>query len=225
MKKLAVALFLLFPVAAFAQDKIKTIDGKTIEAKILEINDEVVYKEYNYQNGPSYRIKTDEIVSIILENGTVRNFMSIPSEITFPASIDVWRGDVHGDGAEIPEDHLPYILGREGYQTYKSGRTLRRISTPLLIGGGAIAGLGMFSFFGYKAAEEEFGKKSGTAKTLRSATYVLVGIGVPLLVTSIPLRIASKNKFSTVVDEYNHKPHAQLTMGVTNNGLGVQMTF
>ena len=224
MKKLAVALFLLFPVAAFAQDKIKTLDGKTIEAKILEINDEVVYKEYNYQNGPTYRIKTDEIISITLENGTEKTFMSIPTGINYPSSISIKRGDVYGDGREVSEEDLPFILGKDGYRSYRTGNTLRKISTPLFIAGGAAAGVGAI-WVAASATVLHFDAEDEAAPAMITAGYVLIGAGLTAIATAVPLRIISKSKYNSVVDEYNHKPHAQLAMGVTKNGVGIQLAF
>ena len=41
---------------AFVQDIIHTIDGRSIEAKILEINDDdILYKTFDNQDGPDYR--------------------------------------------------------------------------------------------------------------------------------------------------------------------------
>ena len=216
MKRLIAALFFLFPVIAFAQDRIKTIDGRTIEAKILEINDEVVYKEYNYQNGPTYRMKTDEIVSIVLENGTEKTYMNIPAGISYPSSISIKKGDVLGDGREISEDALPYILG--------TGSTLRKISTPLLIAGGASAGLGAI-WIAVSATVLSIDANDEAAPAMITAGYVLIGAGLTAIATAVPLRIVSKSKFNSVVDDYNHKPHPQIAMGVTRNGIGVQLAF
>ena len=225
MKKLAVALFLLFPVAAFAQDKIKTLDGKTIEAKILEINDEIVYKEYNYQNGPTYRIKTDEVISILLENGTEKTFMTVPTDLVYPRSILIKRGDLIGNGiGEIKEERIPYILGKDGYRSFKTGQTLRKISTPCLIAGAGAAGMGAL-LFATGAIVLNADPKDEAAPKVMVGSYVLFGLGLTVAAIGLPLRIISNSKFNSVVDDYNHSPHAQLAMGVTPSGVGFQLTF
>ena len=225
MKKLAIALFLLFPVAAFAQDKIKTLDGKTIEAKILEINDEIVYKEYNYQNGPTYRIKTDEVISILLENGTEKTFMTVPTDMVYPRSILIKRGDLIGNGiGEIEEERIPYILGKDGYRSFKTGQTLRKISTPCLIAGAGAAGMGAL-LFATGAIVLNADPKDEAAPKVMVGSYVLFGLGLTVAAIGLPLRIISNSKFNSVVDDYNHSPHAQLAMGVTPSGVGFQLTF
>mgnify|MGYP007056182923 CR=1 FL=1 len=41
---------------AFAQDIIHTIDGRSIEAKVIEINDnDILYKTFDNLDGPNYR--------------------------------------------------------------------------------------------------------------------------------------------------------------------------
>ena len=59
-----------------AQDKIHLIDsGDIIEAKILEIGEEdIVYKRYDFQDGPDYRLSISRIAEIDFENGTKQIF-------------------------------------------------------------------------------------------------------------------------------------------------------
>ncbi len=53
-----------------AQDVIVKKDGSTIASKVLEINqNEIKYKKFNNQNGPTYSISKSEILSINYENG------------------------------------------------------------------------------------------------------------------------------------------------------------
>lgn len=73
-------LFLLTVAAiaalgAMAQDLIVTRDSKRIEAKITEVSSsEIRYKEWNNQDGPTFVLRTDEINTIIYQNGTVKTF-------------------------------------------------------------------------------------------------------------------------------------------------------
>ena len=60
----------------FAQDIITKRDGVDIEAKVLEISDEnVKYKKFDYQDGPTYNVKTSEILIIRYENGSKDIFL------------------------------------------------------------------------------------------------------------------------------------------------------
>ena len=70
-------LFFLFAtlaitVSAFAQDIIVTKESKKIEAKITEVSkSEIKYKKIDYQDGPTFILRTDDIVTIIYANGEV----------------------------------------------------------------------------------------------------------------------------------------------------------
>jgi hypothetical protein len=64
--------FFIFLVAlnANAQDVIVKKDGSTILSKVLEVNQEdIKYKKFSNQNGPTYTINKSEIMSINYENG------------------------------------------------------------------------------------------------------------------------------------------------------------
>lgn len=73
MKKLFFLLTaLVASVCAFAQDVIVTKDAKKIEAKIIEVSkSEIKYKEFDYQDGPTFILSTDEIATITYGNGKV----------------------------------------------------------------------------------------------------------------------------------------------------------
>jgi hypothetical protein len=72
MKK--VIFFVVFVVLAmtttFAQDIILKQSGDEIKSKIIEIsNENIKYKEFDYQNGPIKNILISEVFMIIYENG------------------------------------------------------------------------------------------------------------------------------------------------------------
>ena len=209
---------------ANAQDVIRTLDGKSIEAKILEINDDtIVYKEYNYQTGPTYRVNTNDLISIVLENGTEKIYRTVPTDITFPSSISIRRGDIYGDGTQLPDEWLPFILGKDNYSKYQSGKSLRRLSTPLFLGGAGatISGTVMIVTCALVAKE----KNADIPPSLVKGAYGLAALGLTAFVTAIPIRIISNSKLNSVTDDYNHDYHGQITMGATPNGIGVQFTF
>lgn len=80
MKKL---LFLtLLPLISISQDKIKLIDGRILETKILEVNTkEVKYKMFNYLDGPTHVTPKKEISEIEYQNGDKANFNPTDKEI------------------------------------------------------------------------------------------------------------------------------------------------
>jgi hypothetical protein len=62
---------ILIVTFCFAQDVIIKSNGEEIKSKILEVNqNEVKYKIFDYQSGPSYTISKSDIFMIRYENGT-----------------------------------------------------------------------------------------------------------------------------------------------------------
>lgn len=73
MKKLLliIGLFAGLCINAAAQDIIRTKDGRSIEAKIVSVNDaSLTYKRFNNPNGPTFSMALNQIESIQYENGT-----------------------------------------------------------------------------------------------------------------------------------------------------------
>lgn len=77
MKKyfLLFAIAIISCLAANSQDRIYHLNGKIIEAKVIEIgSSEVKYREYKKPEGPIYVLETDRIKKIVFENGTEQKF-------------------------------------------------------------------------------------------------------------------------------------------------------
>ena len=80
MKKiLLIACVAMASMAVWAQDIIVTKDAKKIDAKILEVSkSEIKYKEFTYQDGPTFILNTSELVTIIYANGKVELYNQDP---------------------------------------------------------------------------------------------------------------------------------------------------
>ena len=102
MKYYVGALFLglLVNVPSFAQDIIKTKAGKDIEAKVLEITDEeVAYKMFDNQEGPTIKISTDKLYKILFENGSEYAFVEEHPSHNLPANAPL--KDLVADGNNV----------------------------------------------------------------------------------------------------------------------------
>ena len=79
MKKIFLALFLsYFSHTVFAQDIITFADGKTVEAKVLEVTqDEIKYKKYRYQEGPLYSVNKGTVKQIKYAYGEIEEFADV----------------------------------------------------------------------------------------------------------------------------------------------------
>lgn len=68
-KKMLYCLFMM-PVLVQAQDILVKKDGSRIQSKVLEIgNNEVLYKEWNNQQGETFAIETDDLYRVEFQNG------------------------------------------------------------------------------------------------------------------------------------------------------------
>jgi len=76
MKKYFYFLLIVFSSnIIIAQDVIIKKNNDEIKSKIIEINDEnIKYKEFDFQDGPTRNIKTSDIFMIIYENGKREKF-------------------------------------------------------------------------------------------------------------------------------------------------------
>ena len=82
--KLIIWLILsLITSKAIAQDVIVKKDGSTILAKVVTVGEnEVEYKKYNNQGGPTYKISVSNILSINYESGDKDTFEATTSNQT-----------------------------------------------------------------------------------------------------------------------------------------------
>ncbi len=72
MKKI-ICLFVLFllSIAGFSQDVIVLKSGEEIQAKIVQVTDnDVSYKKFDYQDGPTFVVSKDKIFMIKYADGT-----------------------------------------------------------------------------------------------------------------------------------------------------------
>lgn len=78
MKKLYFTLLTVcFFGMALAQDKIYKKGGEIIEVKVTEIgSDEIKYKLFNDQDGPTYTLDKDRILKVIYQNGRSESYQS-----------------------------------------------------------------------------------------------------------------------------------------------------
>jgi len=86
MKKINQFVFaiiaILITVNVNAQDNIFLKTGDEIQAKILEVgHDEIKYKKFDYQDGPTYTLKKSEIFMVKYKNGSKDIFESVVNGI------------------------------------------------------------------------------------------------------------------------------------------------
>lgn len=80
MKNLLFALFIVLSGIGYSQDQLFKKDNSKLEVKILEINqNEIKYKLFTYQDGPTITISKNDVALIIYQNG-VHEVLNAPVE-------------------------------------------------------------------------------------------------------------------------------------------------
>ena len=90
-KKLFVLIMLLLSLGSLmAQDVITTKSGQEIQAKILEItSNEIKYKRFDYQDGPTYILNKSEVLMITYPNGESEAFSNTHVVVSSTPNTDV----------------------------------------------------------------------------------------------------------------------------------------
>lgn len=233
MKKLfllAVAAVAAF--SAYAQDVIITRDAKRVEAKILEVSsNEIKYKEFNNQDGPTFVLTTNEINTVIYQNGTVKVFEHTrqAAPVYGAAAYAPAYGAPQATGLPIVRDDKTYIMGdvrmtedqyiafvqqncQQAYDSYMKGKKLRKTGWALFASGLSFMGVGSVLYgLGYGLAEPHENKSTG-AVTFRDPDLflglgipgaVLLGAGSALFVASIPCIVVGTVKRNNSHEIYN----------------------
>ena len=74
-KQIILTMLSLSALNVVAQDVVVKKDGGTILAKVLEVNqDNIKYKKFSNQNGPTYTINLSDVMSVNYENGEKETF-------------------------------------------------------------------------------------------------------------------------------------------------------
>ena len=145
-------------VGMYAQDIIVTRDAKRVEAKILEVSSsEIKYKEFNNQDGPTFVLTTNEINTIIYQNGTVKVFdqakQAAPAPAYTPApaygaaayapqatGLPITKQDktyYMGDQRMTEDQYVAFVQQncQEAYERYMSGKKLRKSGWSMFASG------------------------------------------------------------------------------------------
>ncbi len=118
--------------ASFAQDVIVKLDATEIPAKVLVVGvDEISYKKWNFQDGPTYQIKKQDVFYIKYSNGMKDVFTTLSPDSTLgksdvPQRDSFVRGGGKGSGVGTGRDGgggIGYGEGNRGY-TYMPDLTV-----------------------------------------------------------------------------------------------------
>lgn len=228
-----VLLYMVCPQLLSAQDRIYFRDKSSVEAVVLEINEEdVLYKAFDNQNGPQYRVGIDKVSRIVFSNGKEQVFDRRPwnddifsSYAAVPGLMDYRFGHYYIGMTRITSEDLIDYIGYTNFgsryirakRQFTAGFTLTCAGAGLVLGGALLhisssagpssVGTGGFSDMaaGYDDAES----------AIYTAFYVL---GAASLGTGIPLLVSGNRKLSQIADEYNSR-YGYSSLGEKRNSL------
>lgn len=115
-------LIVFFAANAFAQDVIVKKDGSTIMSKVLEIGtNEIKYKKFSNQEGPTYTVLSSDVLAINYENGEKETFQVTNEDATVEPNT-ISEGDNPDTkviklnvGTEIPVQNINYVQAADLY--------------------------------------------------------------------------------------------------------------
>ncbi len=234
--------------SAFAQDIIHTIDGRSIEAKILEISDDdILYKTFDNQDGPDYRMSVDRVLRIVFQNGTERSFAPSSLIFTNPYFYEVgpygpleyrW-GHYYDRRGRLYADQLRDYLGVSLYGSdyLKADRQLTwgfvlTMAGATLLVGSLVAG-GASAEYNRNVSSMNLPYHMRETAASSQAPYIVSGIvGAACLGFGIPLWVKGDKKLNAIADDYNQRyggkhygSRPSLNLGSTANGVGLALNF
>ncbi len=252
MKAKLILIFVLMALCGkvFAQDKIYTVDGRCIEAKVLEISDEdIAYKTYDNPDGPLYRMGVGRVARIVFENGTEKSFAPSSILVPSPYAFDPYGRDGllqyrHGHyynrhgrlHAEDMRDYLGVSLYGNEYLKAK-GQYLwgiwLTIGGATLIVSSAVSALMEADYNRGVSSIDMPSTMHESASSDMTALYIAGGVaGAACLGAGIPLWRKGAGRLGAIADDYNsrygRKAYGQgagLNLGPTSGGVGLALIF
>ena len=216
---------------AVAQDIILKRDGSEIEAKVIEITDQQIkYKNFDFQSGPIRNVNIHDVFMITYENGQKEVFneqTSTEKNHTVSSSDLKKEFDRIGDNDIQMLDFLIKNHFTEYYYRFASACGARNTGKTLL-------GVGIgFSVAGTILTITGSVKDDDNAKNQIIGGYLIMGLGELFTVVSIPVSVTAgvrkreiKNEFAKEhfgVTNYTYQP--KLNFGSTQHGVGLVFSF
>jgi|GEM_PF-772083 len=113
MKIMSLGFIVMLGFNLVAQDVILKKDGSEINAKVLEITDQIKYKDFDFQSGPTRNVNISEVFMITYENGKkeVFNVSTTPTMSSQPRQQQQSRQIATRGYQQTPDSGLSIHLG------------------------------------------------------------------------------------------------------------------
>lgn len=215
-------------LSASAQDVILKHDLSAVLAIVQEINDEqIVYKDFNNQNGPIYKIGIDKVMKITFANGTEQVFQQAPVQVAACAGVaqtselsrfSMRGGIMYYDGYIATEEMLRGSFPEELYRPYIKGNKLASTGSTLIGSGlGLMLGGALSALIYNNRAASDIG-------------LAFVGIGVVVMIPGVPLAIVGTKRSKNAAEamgEYTHQyaKAPSMYLSTASSGFGLALNF
>ena len=247
----AATAMLLCAFNASAQDVILTRDGQIITAVVSEISDaEIVYKTFDNQEGPNYKIATANVQKIRFANGTEQVFAA-PVQQNVPQAfqsadrqasynpeaatprvtghMEHTGGDFEVAGRQIYEGEYRNYFNADEFETVNGALRQRSSGKSLLIAGGALTGVGIVFTAVGAATMWDWNKDQYYYNAWSAALYysgiVFLSTGVTAMTVGAPLFCIGNARLNWAADSYNQRNQMSFNVVSGRNGLGLALRF
>jgi hypothetical protein len=247
MKKfLLLIFFAILGFSSIAQDVILKKDGSEINAKVLELTDQYVkYKDFDFQSGPTRNINISDVFMITYENGKKEVFkeqVSVPASMPTPTSperpYNMPASDLKNEFDRIGTNDLGMLdfFRRNNFHEYHgrfesayhqgvTGRILRNTGIVFSI-------FGIADFVTATILYDD-PKDYKDKKRYMTVGYIFTGVGLSLIIVSIPVSTGAKAKREAIKNDFARKHFGtegytyqpKLNFGSTPNGVGLTLNF
>ena len=223
-------------VTTYAQDIIITVKAEKIEAIVTEIDIEVVrYKQYDFQDGPTFVIKKSDIASILFQNGQVIVFERSAEEPKpqepIPTEETVYNQDAdYKYFKSLYDSEMASFLKRNDadiYEHFRYGVMQKRTGKIFIIPCAVFGGVALYPLF--------WGVLFDTENPFRfyglldySITIPAVVLGTVFLIGSISLQIYGENLKKQAKNKYENKYFkntTSLNFNLSPTGFGMSLKF
>ena len=230
IKTFSLVFLMLLGFSSMAQDIILKQDGTEIKAKVLEITDQQIkYKDFDFQNGPIRNINIPDVFMITYENGQKEIFDKQTSS-NLKKEFDLIGSNDQAMLTFFRENNFS-----EYYNSFASAYRQRNTGQALLGTGIGLTVLGIVTeilgAINNVNSNPYYTSDADLAYTI--VGYSLVVIGEGLIIASIPVSIIAgarkreiKNDFAQEhfgIEGYTYQP--KLNFGSTSNGVGLIFSF
>lgn len=207
---LFVLLTSLFSTGIKAQDIITLRSGEDINAKVTLVSDNnIEYKKWDNQDGPTFRKKLSEVFSVKYQNGKKEVFntqtqdkFTQPSTYINPSILglmDCSKGNLYINGHELSDYEIYQYCGLQTLETYKSACGQRAAGKVLSTIGWIDFGVGLALsiFYAIEPRGNEDVLLIGLGSIIRSQILLPLGLS---------FRGIGNGRLNWLVGEYNSRP-------------------